>query len=254
MAEEALPPRKYLVWIWVAPDSRSVITDVVGSIAREPARLERWLDAEARTALDFRVGLDLAGLQQARDSELRAVLREALPDVPEAGQKALEAALAQPRYLPSQPLGMAYVLQVGAAIGENPQNRKPPTQVPDAGLLALRVLEAGGTVRVTRPEVEGRTPVSSRTLRELFQTLRNTPRLWVKWCNLCTIHRHWEAGFKQCVREAAAGLPESERATVRSWLEGPDWWLMPDSAALRGSAVLQGFTSKVVERELVRGM
>ncbi|MCY0993932.1 hypothetical protein OV203_42730 [Nannocystis sp. ILAH1] len=254
MAEdEALPGRKYLVWIWVAP-SRSVIADVVGAIASDPARLERWLDAEARTALDFRVGLDLAGLQQGRDAQLRALFREALPDVTAATRGAIEAALARPGYLPMQPIGAAYVQEVATAIGENPRNRKPPTQAPAAGLLALRVLEAGGTVRVTPPWVEGPSVVSTATVRALLQALRGDPRLWAKWCNLCSIHRGWAKGFSSCAHEAAAALSESERPAVLAWLEEREWWSTPGSCALRGSVVLQTFTSEVTERALLRGL
>jgi len=252
--DEALPARKYLVWIWVAPEPGSVITDIVGAIARDPARLEPWLDAEARVALDFRVGLDLAALQHARDGQIRALFSDALPDVRAAGQTALASALARSGYLPSQPLGAAYIGQVATAIGENPRNRKPPAQVPAAGLLALRVLEAGGSVRVTAPVVDGGSPVSAATLRALLQALRGDPRLWARWCNLCSIHRHWEKGFIACIREAVAALPDSERPAVLAWLAAPDWWSAPGSGALRGSTVLRQFTSRVVERALVRTM
>ncbi|MFZ6185926.1 hypothetical protein [Nannocystis pusilla] len=253
MAEEALPLRRYLVWIWVVP-SRSVVTDVVGAIARDPARLERWLDAEARTALDFRVGLDVAGLQQARDAAMRAVFREALPDLPAATRGALEAVLARPDYLPMQPIGAAYVQEVATAIGENPRNRKPPAQAPAVGLLALHVVEAGGTVRVTVPWVEGRSAVSTATVRALLEALHRDPRLWAKWCNLCSIHRGWAKGFSSCAREAAAALPDSERPAVLAWLEEREWWSTPASCALRGCVSLQTFTSEVTERALVRGL
>ncbi|WP_434422061.1 hypothetical protein [Nannocystis pusilla] len=252
MAEEVLPLRKYLVWIWVAP-SRSVVANVVGAIARDPARLERWLDDEARTALDFRVGLDVAGLQQARDAQLRALFREALPDLPAATRGAIEALVARPGYLPMQPIGAAYVQAVATAIGEDPRNRKPPAQVPAAGLLALRVLEAGGTVGVTLPWVEGPSAVSTATVRALLQALRGDPRLWAKWCNLCSIHRGWAKGFSSCAREAAAALPASERPAVLAWLEEREWWSTPASCALRGCVSLQTFTSAVTERALVRG-
>ncbi|MFY0538259.1 hypothetical protein [Nannocystis pusilla] len=253
MAEEALPLRRYGVWIWVAP-SRSVVADLVGAIARDPVRLERWLDAEARTALDFRVGLDLAGLQQARDAAMRALFREVLPDLEAATRGAIEVALARPGHLPMQPIGAAYVQEVGAAIGENPRNRKPPAQAPAAGLLALRVLEAGGTVRVTVPWVEGPSSVSTATVRALFQALRGEPRLWAKWCNLCSIHRGWAKGFSSCAREAAAALPESERPAVLAWLEEREWWSTPASCALRGCVSLQTLTSQVTERALVRAL
>ncbi|PCC70084.1 hypothetical protein SAMN02745121_07855 [Nannocystis exedens] len=143
--------------------------------------------------------------------------------------------------------------QVGAALGENPRNHKPPVQAPAAGLLARRVLAAGGTLRVTAPSVEGPSVVSTATVRALLQALRDDPRLWARWCNLCSIHRGWAGGFSSCARAAAAALPESERPAVLAWLKEREWWSTPGSCALRGSAVVQTFTSEVTERALVRG-
>ncbi|WP_143141304.1 hypothetical protein [Nannocystis exedens] len=84
-----------------------MVAEMVGVLAREPARLDAWLDAEARNAREFRVGLDLAGLQQSRDATLRALFREVLGDLPAAARTAVAAALERPGDLPAQPLGAA---------------------------------------------------------------------------------------------------------------------------------------------------
>ncbi|MDC0721953.1 hypothetical protein [Nannocystis bainbridge] len=246
---EALPAREYGVWIWAVTGAGSVISELVAArLARDPARL----DAEARSALEFRVGLDLASLQRGRDAELRALFREVSPALSGTAQTAVAAAAEGPGYLPARPLGMAYVQQIGTALGENPRNHKPPAGAPASGLLARRGLAAGGTVRITTPTVEGTSTVSSATIRALLQGLRESPRLWAHWCNLCTIHRGWAKGFSSCAGEAAAALPESERPAVLAWLAEADWWSTPGSGALRGSTVVETFTCEVKQRAVVR--
>lgn len=48
--------------------------------------------------------------------------------------------------------------------------------------------------------MEAPSPVSSGTVRALQQAIRGTPRLWAKWCNILSIHRDWNAGYKMYVR------------------------------------------------------
>jgi hypothetical protein len=72
----------------------------------------------------------------------------------------------------------------------------------------------------------------------LGNAIRSNPRLWAKWCNLCSIYRGWDKGFKACIRESVAALPEADRPVVLAWLDEDQWWSSQSGAALRGSTVV----------------
>lgn len=245
-----LSPRQYTVWLWWQQRSMG---EVCAAIERDAARLDRWLDTVARSALTFRIGRDLAALQREYDAGLRADVHELLEDVSPQVREALRAQLDRPGYLPATPLGMALVTSLGTAIVEDARSRKVPSQAAPSGLLARRALQVTGAVRVTDPGAPalGVSP-SPGALQTLQRAVVGDAKTWKKWCNLLTLHAAWEKGQIACLRGALSALPEGAREEIGAWLDAPEWFATAGARAFRGSFVLESYAVEIVDRAIQR--